>query len=209
MYLIEKYFTDLSERQRERFRLLEDIYSRWNQKINVISRRDMVNFYERHVLHSLAIGRFLRFTDGSRILDIGTGGGFPGLPLAILFENSRFYLADSVSRKITVVKAVIDELDLKNTVPLHIRAEDTDQQFDFALSRATVSAEKLLKWTRGKFLPVDRNPLPNGLICLKGGDLSEQMQTADPEADIFEISSFFQEDFFRTKKIVYIPASRP
>ena len=208
MDLILKYFPDLSVGQIEKFRLLENIYSEWNSRINVISRRDMDNFYERHVLHSLSLAKLIDFTEDTRILDLGTGGGFPGIPLAVIFEKCRFILADSVKKKIRVVQEAVSRLQLKNTEPANQRAENIHDQFDFVITRATASAEKLISWTSGKFLQENRNELPNGILALKGGDLEEELQNIKSRTRVFDISSFFEEPFFRTKKIVHVGNTR-
>lgn len=202
--LILHYFPDLSTKQRKQFEALEGLYNDWNSQINVISRKDTDNFYERHVLHSLAIAKVMPFSDGSSILDIGTGGGFPGIPLAILFPNCDFLLVDSIGKKIKVVNEVADALELTNVRGMHERAEKVNAQFDFIVSRAVTAMPKFLQWTKGKFLKENRNDFKNGILYLKGGDLSEEMATVKKAVQYFPISDFFTEDFFETKKVVYV-----
>lgn len=202
--LILKYFPDLSEEQKAQFGQLEELYQNWNAQINVISRKDTDHFYERHVLHALAIAKVMSFTDGSKILDIGTGGGFPGIPLAILFPNCEFLLVDSIGKKIKVVNEVAKALGLKNVQGVHERAEKIKDQFDFIVSRAVTAMPKFLSWTKGKFLKEDKNPFKNGILYLKGGDLTEEMASVKKAIQYFNISELFEEEFFETKKVVYV-----
>lgn len=202
--LILKYFPDITDKQREQFADLEVLYNDWNSQINVISRKDTDNFYERHVLHSLAIAKVMPFASGSHILDIGTGGGFPGIPLAILFPECEFLLVDSIGKKIKVVNHVSQALKLKNVRGIHERAENIDQKFDFIVSRAVTAMPKFIKWTKGKFLKEDKNDFKNGILYLKGGDLSEEMKIVKKAVQYFPIPEIFEEEFFETKKVVYV-----
>ena len=202
--LVLKYFPDLSDKQREQFECLEALYNEWNAQINVISRKDTDNFYERHVLHSLAIAKVMEFKDGSKVLDIGTGGGFPGIPLAILFPKTDFFLVDSIGKKIKVVNEVAKALNLDNVRGEHQRAEKIKEQFDFIVSRAVTAMPKFLKWTKGKFLKENQNTFKNGILYLKGGDLTEEMSTVKKAVQYFDIPDFFSEEFFETKKVVYV-----
>lgn len=198
------YFPDLSDEQKDQFQRLEALYTEWNAQINVISRKDTENFYERHVLHSLAITKVMPFKDGSKILDIGTGGGFPGIPLAILFPNCNFLLVDSIGKKIKVVKEVAKALGLKNVRAEHERAENIKEQFDFIVSRAVTAMPKFITWTKGKFLKENKNTFKNGILYLKGGDLAEEMATVKKAVQYFDLSDFYSEEFFETKKVVYV-----
>ena len=202
--LIAKYFPELTADQLHKFGLLEELYREWNAQINVISRKDTENFYERHVLHSLAIAKVISFSPRTKILDIGTGGGFPGIPLAILFPECDFVLVDSIGKKIKVVNEVAKSLELANVTGIHERAENINQQFDFIVSRAVTQMPAFLEWTKGKFLSANKNTLKNGILYLKGGDLTEEMATVKKAVQIFEINEFFPEEFFETKKVVYV-----
>jgi len=201
---ITKYFTNLSERQLEQFDKLSHLYSEWNEKINVISRKDMDELYERHVLHSLGIAKVQTFLPGAQVMDIGTGGGFPGIPLAILFPETNFLLVDSIGKKITVVKEVAQALDLKNVQAIQERAENVKGEFDFIVSRAVTRMDDFTKWTKHKIRKKSLHELSNGILYLKGGDLTEELQHF-PKAKIFELSTYFEEAFFETKKVVHIP----
>lgn len=202
--LILQYFPDITPKQRAQFEALEGLYHEWNAQINVISRKDTDNFYERHVLHSLAIAKVMSFNDGSKILDIGTGGGFPGIPLAILYPECDFLLVDSIGKKIKVVNEVAKALELENVRGIHERAEKVNEQFDFIVSRAVTAMPKFLNWTKGKFLKEHKNDLKNGILYLKGGDLSKEMAPVKKAVQYFDIPDFFQEEFFETKKVVYV-----
>jgi len=202
--LILKYFPDLSKQQKEQITALKDHFSYWNERINVISRKDTDNFYERHVLHSLAIAKVLPFKEGTQILDVGTGGGFPGIPLAILFPDCQFHLIDSIGKKIKVVDEVVTALNLSNVTSEHIRAEDEKGQYDFIVSRAVTAMPKFIKWTKGKFRKENRNDLKNGILYLKGGDLTEEMASVKKAIQYFPIQELFEEEFFETKKVVYV-----
>lgn len=202
MELLLKYFPDLSQKQMQEFSALQKIYTEWNEKINVISRKDIENLKERHILHSLSIAKFIQFKNATKIMDLGTGGGFPGIPLAILFPDCRFHLVDSIGKKLKVVEAVKDEIGLKNVFTFHSRAEEMEFQYDFIVSRAVAPLADLLNWTKKKHLPKDHHELHNGLICLKGGNIEEEISDAK-NAKKVSISTFFKEDFFKDKYIVY------
>lgn len=204
MDLLKKYFPELTTEQVEQFSRLKALYEEWNNQINVISRKDTDNFYERHVLHSLAIAKVMSFTEGSDIMDIGTGGGFPGIPLAILFPECQFTLVDSIGKKVKVAAGVAESLGLKNVTAIHERAEKIDQKFDFIVSRAVTAMPDFIKWTKNKFKPKNNNPLANGILYLKGGDLKEEMKTVNKFYKFYNIPEFFPEEFFETKKVVYV-----
>ena len=203
--LIYKYFPDLSTHQKQQIDSLQSLYEEWNAKINVVSRKDIDQLYERHVLHSLAIAKFIQFNKGSKILDVGTGGGFPGIPLAILFPDCQFHLVDSINKKITVVKEVAKALDLQNLTAEHERMEKVRGQFDFIISRAVAQTKQLFSWAHQKVVEGQENSLDNGFILLKGGDLTQEMNEFGRRYSEKNISDFFEEDFFETKKIIYIP----
>ena len=200
--IINKYFPNLSEEQKSQFQQLENLYKDWNEKINVISRKDIDEFYERHVLHSLGIAKIMDFADGTKVLDIGTGGGFPGIPLAILFPNTEFTLVDSIGKKITVVKGVAESLGLKNVKAYHERAEKIKDKFHFVVSRAVTQMPVFLRWLKGKFEKEQFNPKHNGVLYLKGGDLGEEL--AGIKCEIYHLKDQFGEEFFDTKKVVYL-----
>lgn len=202
--LILKYFPDISEIQKDQFSKLLSIYTEWNNQINVISRKDTDNFYERHVLHSLGIAKIQKFEDNSDILDIGTGGGFPGIPLAILYPNCNFLLVDSIGKKIKVVQEVAKTLNLTNVTAIHERAEHINQQFDFIVSRAVTAMPAFLKWTKDKFKKKSVHDLKNGILYLKGGDLTEEMKGVKKFYKTYDLKSIFEEVFFDTKKVVYV-----
>jgi 16S rRNA (guanine527-N7)-methyltransferase len=204
MEIISRYFKELIPEQIEQFSKLGDLYKTWNSQINVISRKDIDELYLRHVLHSLGIAKVEKFKPGSNILDVGTGGGFPGIPLAIMFPESNFYLVDSIGKKIKVVKAVAEALDLKNVKAEHERAEKVKGTFDFIVSRAVTNMDDFVKWTRKKVAKKQRHTLKNGILYLKGGDLKDELQNF-PKAKIYDLPDYFKEDFFETKKVVHIP----
>lgn len=205
MELLLKYFPELTERQREQFAALLPLYEDWNAKINVISRKDMANFYEHHVLHSLAIAKVQPFKTQADILDVGTGGGFPGIPLAIMFPHSNFYLIDSIGKKVKVVQNVVASLGLKNVRTEQIRAEQVQGEFDFIVSRAVTDLSQFTQWVRGKVSDIHYHHLRNGILYLKGGDLTEELAPFKKKVRTWDISDFFEEEFFQTKKVIYMP----
>jgi len=200
--LVLKYFPDLTETQKEQFAGLETLYHEWNEKINVISRKDMESLYEKHVLHSLGIAKAMEFAPGTKVLDIGTGGGFPGIPLAILFPESEFTLIDSIGKKITVVQAVAEGVGLTNVTAIHGRAEKVKEKFHFVVSRAVTQMPEFLRWLKGKFEKEQFNTRHNGVLYLKGGDLAEEL--AGIRCEIISLKNYFEEEFFETKKVVYL-----
>ena len=201
----EKYFPNLTNEQQANLLKLKEIYSHWNSMINVISRKDMDNFYTHHVLHSLAIAKFINFMPGTTILDVGTGGGFPGIPLAILFPESEFMLLDSIEKKIKVVTVVKNELKLKNVTSLKKRVEEEKNRYHFVISRAVMKFPDFVKIVRKNIHVKSINKIPNGIICLKGGDLTEELSSFEGKVKTYDINSFFDNQFFETKKIVYLP----
>ncbi|MBR3550581.1 MAG: 16S rRNA (guanine(527)-N(7))-methyltransferase RsmG [Bacteroidales bacterium] len=205
MDTILKYFPEITERQKEQFAALLPLYEDWNAKINVISRKDMDNFYEHHVLHSLAIAKVQPFKPMAEILDVGTGGGFPGIPLAILFPDARFHLIDSIGKKIKVVQSVAEQLELKNVRTEQIRAEQLRGEYDFIVSRAVTDLSQFTQWVRGKVSTIQYHKLRNGILYLKGGDLTDELAPFKKKARTWDISDFFQEDYFLTKKVIYLP----
>ncbi len=207
MDIILKYFPHLSENQKEQFAALYDLYTDWNSKINVISRKDITNLYEHHVLHSLGIAKIIQFQPDSEVMDLGTGGGFPGIPLAILFPETQFHLVDSIGKKVRVATEVAKAIGLKNVTFRHCRAEEEVRQFDFVVSRAVMPLTDLLKIIRKNIKSQQHNALPNGLICLKGGELEKEVLPVRQKAIITDLKTFFDEEFFETKKVVYVPIS--
>ncbi|NDP20352.1 MAG: 16S rRNA (guanine(527)-N(7))-methyltransferase RsmG [Paludibacter sp.] len=205
MELITKYFPHLTDSQKKQFEALYDLYFDWNSKINVISRKDIENLYEHHVLHSLAIAEIIKFQAGTTVLDVGTGGGFPGIPLAILFPKVKFVLIDSIGKKIKVGTEVSTAIGLKNVTLKHLRVQDEKERYDFVLSRAVMPLGDLVKLVQKNISKKQKNALPNGLICLKGGELHHEIQPFKNVAELFEVSDFFNEEFFKTKKAVYVP----
>jgi 16S rRNA (guanine527-N7)-methyltransferase len=205
MDIILKYFPNLTERQREQFAALLPLYEEWNAQINVISRKDMEHFYEHHVLHSLAIAKVMGFAPMSEVLDVGTGGGFPGVPLAIMFPDARFTLIDSIGKKIKVVNDVIDRLGLSNSKAMQIRAEMLDGEYDFVVSRAVTTLGEFVPWVKKKISKSQYNKLHNGILYLKGGDLTNELFTFRHKVKTWDISDFFEEEFFETKKVIYLP----
>lgn len=204
MNAILKYFDKLGGQQIRQFEALGALYGDWNGKINVISRKDITNLYEHHVLHSLGIAKIIQFSRGSKILDVGTGGGFPGIPLAILFPEVHFFLIDSIGKKIKVAHAIADAIGLKNVTTKHCRVEEEKDRFDFVVSRAVMNLKDLAKLVRKNIDSFQQNALPNGLICLKGGDLQQETQQFKNELLCYELKDYFSEDFFSTKKVIYI-----
>jgi len=204
MQLILKYFPNLSETQIEQFKALEDLYHDWNLKINVVSRKDIDELYLRHVLHSLGIAKVIEFKAGSKILDVGTGGGFPGIPLAILFPECQFHLVDSIAKKLKVVNEVAKEIGLTNVRTTHSRVEAINDTYDFIVSRAVTAMPTFVNWVKGKIAKKQKNDLRNGILYLKGGDLTEELQTYKT-ATIYNLTDFFEEEFYETKKVVHLP----
>jgi len=205
MEQILKYFPNLTDTQKAQFEALYNLYFEWNAKINVISRKDIENLYEHHVLHSLAIAEIIRFQPASTILDVGTGGGFPGIPLAILFPESTFVLIDSIGKKIKVGTEVATAIGLKNITLKHLRVQEEKGKFDFVVSRAVMPLDDLVKLVKKNISKKAANALPNGLICLKGGELQHEILPYKNVAELFEVSDFFNEEYFKTKKAVYVP----
>lgn len=202
LQIILKYFPNITAEQKEQFAQLENLYKEWNEKINVISRKDTESLYEKHILHSLGIAKIMAFADQTKVLDIGTGGGFPGIPLAILFPNVQFTLVDSIGKKISVVQGVAESLNLQNVTAHHMRAEQLKEKFHFVVSRAVTQMPVFLTWLRGKFEKEQFNPKHNGVLYLKGGDLGEEL--AGIKCEIFQLKNYFEEEFFDTKKVVYL-----
>ncbi|MDT0605411.1 16S rRNA (guanine(527)-N(7))-methyltransferase RsmG [Croceitalea rosinachiae] len=203
--IVFNYFTTLTQEQKHHFSQLEALYQDWNQKINVVSRKDIDELYLRHVLHSLGIAKVQKFNEGAQILDVGTGGGFPGIPLAILFPQTQFTLVDAIGKKIKVVQEVIDGLKLENITTHHSRVEDLPGQFDFIVSRAVAAMPTFVHWTKGKIKKDAAHERVNGILYLKGGDLTEELQ-GYRNAEVFELKDYFKEEFFETKKVVYLPS---
>lgn len=203
--LIYNYFPELTDIQKKQFAALGHWYPFWNDQINVISRKDVEKLFLHHVLHSLAIGKFINFKKGSTVLDVGTGGGFPGIPLAILFPEVTFHLVDSIGKKIKVVREVAKEIGLRNVDAYHARAEQMDEKYDFVVSRAVTRLAEFYPWVQNKISKKDLNAVPNGIIYLKGGDLAEEIKASKKEAHIFPIPDYFSESYFETKAVVYIP----
>jgi len=201
---ILKQFPNLTENQILQFKKLEELYHEWNTKINVISRKDIDELYAKHVLHSLAIAKIQPFEAGSYVLDVGTGGGFPGIPLAILFPETRFYLIDVIAKKIKVVQAIVDALGLKNVKAEQIRAENVKGDYDFIVSRAVTNMPDFVSWIKDKIKKQNKHNLPNGILYLKGGDLTEELKDF-PRATEYDIADFFKDEFFETKKVVHLP----
>ena len=205
MEQILKYFPELTDEQRKQLEALDALYRDWNEKINVISRKDIDHLYEHHVLHSMAIAKIIRFQAGSKILDFGTGGGFPGIPLAILFPDCDFKLIDGTGKKIRVVQEVCNAIGLRNCHPEHLRGEEEKGKYDFVVSRAVMPLPDLYKIVRKNISQEQRNALPNGIICLKGGDLQEETRPYRNIVDITDINQFFDEEWFQEKNIIYLP----
>jgi len=204
MQLISKYFPNLTEDQIDKFTKLEALYQDWNLKINVVSRKDIDELYLRHVLHSLAIAKVIQFKDKSQIMDVGTGGGFPGIPLAIMFPECDFHLVDSIAKKLKVVDEVVEGLGLTNIKTTHKRVEEINEQYDFIVSRAVAVMPTFVNWVKGKIAKKQKNELKNGILYLKGGDLGQELQIYT-KSTIYDLSDFYSEDFFETKKLVHLP----
>lgn len=203
--IVHRYFPKLSDKQRVQFHQLGELYPHWNAQINVVSRKDIGSLYLHHVLHSLGIAKFTNFVPGTHILDVGTGGGFPGIPLAILFPEVQFQLVDSIGKKIKVVREVAASIGLENVEADHIRAEHLDGNYDFVVSRAVTRLVDFYPWVHNKFLKKDKNAITNGILYLKGGDLREEIKESKLKAEVFPLSVYFEEEFFQTKQLVYIP----
>lgn len=208
MDIILKYFKNLSDAQKEQFAALYDLYTDWNSKINVISRKDITNLYEHHVLHSLGIAEVIRFKPGTRVMDLGTGGGFPGIPLAIMFPETQFHLVDSIGKKVKVATEIASAIGLKNVTTRHCRAEEEKAEFDFVVSRAVMPLTDLLKIIRKNISRDQQNALPNGLICLKGGELANEIMPVKNQTEIYDLKNYFEEEFFETKKVVYVTVNK-
>ncbi|WP_339867801.1 16S rRNA (guanine(527)-N(7))-methyltransferase RsmG [uncultured Algoriphagus sp.] len=203
--LIQSYFPDLTEGQLSQFDKLQELYEDWNSKINVISRKDMEQFYVHHVLHSLGIVKVMPFEPGTKILDIGTGGGFPGIPLAIMFPETHFHLVDSIGKKITVVKDVVKQLKLTNVEAQQARAEQLVRKYDFVISRAVTRMINFYPWVKNKIRKEDINEYPNGILYLKGGEVDEEMEELGKSYVVYHLEDYFKEEFFETKKVIYMP----
>lgn len=204
MDIILKYFPNLSEVQQQQFAALYDLYTDWNSKVNVISRKDITNLYEHHVLHSLGIAKVMQFRPETTVMDLGTGGGFPGIPLAILFPETHFHLVDSIGKKVKVATEIANAIGLKNVTTRHCRAEEEKQLFDFVVSRAVMPLTDLLKIIRKNIKKEQHNALPNGLICLKGGELEREVMPVKHQTLMYDLKDYFEEEFFETKKVVYV-----
>jgi len=202
--ILLKYFPDITPKQQQQFEQLPGLYNFWNNQINVISRKDIDQLYERHVLHSLGIAKVMSFLPGESVLDVGTGGGFPGIPLAILFPETQFFLVDSIGKKIKVVNEVASALGLQNLKAEHLRAEQVNEKFDFVVSRAVTRLGEFYPWVRGKFSKQSKNKLPNGILYLKGGDLNEEIAESGLAVQQFYLKDFFNEEFFDTKQVIYV-----
>ncbi|MEA4980632.1 MAG: 16S rRNA (guanine(527)-N(7))-methyltransferase RsmG [Petrimonas sp.] len=205
MSIIDKYFPSLSAKQKEQIDALFDLYSDWNSRINVISRKDIDNLYLHHVLHSLAIAKYIRFQPGTSIIDVGTGGGFPGIPLALFFPEVNFLLLDSIGKKIKVAREVSQAIGLQNVDFIHSRMEDEKRKFDFVVSRAVMPLPDLVRVVRKNISSEQKNALPNGIICLKGGDLAPELSPFKGKVEVFSLDKYFSESFFETKKLIYLP----
>ena len=204
MEIIQKYFPNLTALQAEQFAQLEALYNDWNAKINVISRKDIQNLYEHHVLHSLGIAKVVNFKDGTTVMDLGTGGGFPGIPLAILFPNTQFHLVDSIGKKVKVANEVATAIGLKNVKLSHARAEEIKEQYDFVVTRAVMPMVELMKVARKNIKREQHNAVPNGIIALKGGELAGEIASMKNICTVWELSDFFEEEYFKTKKVVHV-----
>jgi len=201
-----KYFPGITPQQLQQFEQLPQLYNYWNSQINVISRKDIEQLYERHVLHSLGIAKVINFLPGEKVLDVGTGGGFPGIPLAILFPETQFFLVDSIGKKIKVVQEVASALGLQNLKAAHLRAEQVDEKFDFVVSRAVTRLKEFYPWVKGRFNKQSKNELPNGILYLKGGDLEQEIAESGLTVQQYHLKNYFEEEFFETKQVVYVQA---
>ena len=204
--ILLKYFPDITAKQQQQFEQLPGLYNFWNNQINVISRKDIDQLYERHVLHSLGIAKVMRFLPGESVLDVGTGGGFPGIPLAILFPETQFFLVDSIGKKIKVVNEVASALGLQNLKVEHLRAEQVNEKFDFVVSRAVTRLKEFYPWVKGKFSKQSKNTLASGILYLKGGDLQEEIAESGLTVQQFHLKDYFDEEFFETKQVIYVKA---
>ena len=204
MELIKKYFPNLTDDQYSKFEKMESLYKDWNLKINVVSRKDIDEIYLRHVLHSLGIAKIQEFKPGAKILDVGTGGGFPGIPLAILFPETNFHLVDSIGKKMKVVDEVVEGLQLSNVKTTNARVEEIKGTYDFIVSRAVAAMPTFVHWTKGKIAKKSQHELKNGILYLKGGDLTEELKDY-PKATVYDLTDYFDEEFYETKKVVYLP----
>jgi len=202
--ILLKYFPNITPQQQQQFEQLPELYNFWNNQINVISRKDIDQLYERHVLHSLGIAKVMQFLPGENVLDVGTGGGFPGIPLAILFPETQFFLVDSIGKKIKVVKEVASALGLQNVKAEHLRAEQVNEKFDFVVSRAVTRLKEFYPWVKGKFSNQSKNTLANGILYLKGGDLQEEIAESGLTVQQFHLKDYFSEEFFETKQVIYV-----
>jgi 16S rRNA (guanine527-N7)-methyltransferase len=204
LVLLEKYFPELNSLQQQQFAQLKPLYEEWNAQINVVSRKDLISLYERHILHSLSIAKFINFNKGAKIMDLGCGGGFPGIPLAILIPEVSFTLIDSIGKKIKVVQEITNSLGLKNIEAHHMRAEKVNDSFDFVITRAVAPMIDLVKWTRKKYKKTNKHSIDNGIIALKGGDLSAELASWGNRKKVVDLSTYFEESFFETKKIIHV-----
>jgi 16S rRNA (guanine527-N7)-methyltransferase len=202
--IILKYFPQITAEQQKQFEQLPQLYNFWNNQINVISRKDIEQLYERHVLHSLGIAKVIDFLPGENVLDVGTGGGFPGIPLAILFPETQFFLVDSIGKKIKVVQEVASALGLQNVKAAHLRAEQVDEKFDFVVSRAVTRLKEFYPWVKDKFSKQSKNTLANGILYLKGGDLEEEIAESGLRVQQYYLKNYFDEEFFETKQVIYV-----
>ncbi len=203
--LLQRYFPELPLEKQEKFILFAELFKAWNEKINLVSRKDIDQFYLHHLLHSLVIAKFIDFGSGTKVMDIGTGGGLPGLPLAIYFHETQFYLVDSIRKKTEAVKAMAEQLELSNVTVFNQRAEEIAEKVDFVVSRATAPLSDLVNWSRGKINAKSKASIPNGLICLKGGDLTEELKPFENKLFTENVTAFIQEEFYKEKKIIYLP----
>ena len=205
MELIKKYFPEITEKQTTQFAALYDLYTDWNSKINLISRKDIHNLYEKHILHSLGIAKVIRFKDNTAILDVGTGGGFPGIPLAILFPKSVFLLVDSIGKKVRVAEDVAAQIGLENVECRHCRIEEEKREFDFVVSRAVMPLPDLVRISKKNIIKEQQNAIPNGFLCLKGGELQAELRPYKNKVVVYDLDKYFEEEYFDTKKVIFLP----